>query len=197
MSRKEIQEQRMKDYFIQATKEILKGEGLKALSVRSIAEKAGYSFATLYNYFKDVKELIFVCVKDFQLECEEYVSHKTEKVEKGEEKIKAIVTSYAEYLVQYPSVFEIFFIEKLPPSKENAIISELISTFLDKLCAKEFEYCINNNIYTTEEAEIISKELSSVTLGILILYINRNYPSTYIDFNKNLKLQLDRVMRKN
>lgn len=197
MTRKEIQEQRMKDYFIQATKEILKGEGLKALSVRSIAEKAGYSFATLYNYFKDVKELIFVCVKDFQLECEEYVIQKTKKAEKGEEKIKAIVTSYAEYFVQYPSVFEIFFIEKLPPSKDNEVISELISLFLHKLCAKEFEYCISNNIYTAEEIETISKELNSMTLGILILYINRNYPSTYPDFYSNLKLQLDRIMRKN
>ena len=33
----DIQEQRMRDYFIQATKEILRGEGLKSLSVRNIA----------------------------------------------------------------------------------------------------------------------------------------------------------------
>ena len=58
MEKKQIQEQRIKSYFIQATKEILKGEGLKCISVRNIADKAGYSYATLYNYFKDVQDLI-------------------------------------------------------------------------------------------------------------------------------------------
>ncbi len=65
MKNKEVQELRMKNYFIQATKEILKGEGLQAVSVRNVADKAGYSYATLYNYFKDITELIFVCVNDF------------------------------------------------------------------------------------------------------------------------------------
>jgi AcrR family transcriptional regulator len=69
MKNKEIQEQRMRGYFIQATKNILKGEGLKSISVRNIADQAGYSYATLYNYFKDVNELIFLCVNDFQEEC--------------------------------------------------------------------------------------------------------------------------------
>ena len=47
MSRnKEIQEQRVRQYFIDATREILKGEGLKAVNVRAVSERAGYSFAT-------------------------------------------------------------------------------------------------------------------------------------------------------
>ena len=54
MKNKIIQEQRIKGYVIQAAKEILKGEGLKSISVRNIADQAGYSYATLYNYFKDI-----------------------------------------------------------------------------------------------------------------------------------------------
>ena len=65
MKNKELQEKRMKGYFIQATKDILKGEGLKGISVRNIADQAGYSYATLYNYFKDINDLVFVCVNDF------------------------------------------------------------------------------------------------------------------------------------
>ena len=49
MKNKEIQEKRMRDYFIQATREILKGEGIESISVRNIADRAGYSYATLYN----------------------------------------------------------------------------------------------------------------------------------------------------
>ncbi|NLT49326.1 MAG: TetR/AcrR family transcriptional regulator, partial [Ignavibacteria bacterium] len=41
MTKNEIHEKRMKEYFIQATKELLKGEGLKVVSVRNVAEQAG------------------------------------------------------------------------------------------------------------------------------------------------------------
>ncbi len=79
MERKQIQEQRIKNYFIQATKDLLKGEGLRTVSVRNIADRAGYSYATLYNYFKDVKDLVFECVKDFQEECEEIDNHRNKR----------------------------------------------------------------------------------------------------------------------
>ena len=78
MDKKEIQERRMKGYFIDATKELLKGEGLSAVSVRSVADKAGYSYATLYNYFKDLNDLIFECVRDFQTEWECFFSIRTD-----------------------------------------------------------------------------------------------------------------------
>ena len=57
MKNKELQEQRMKGYFLQATKDMLKSEGLKSVNVRAIADRAGYSYATLYNYFKDINDL--------------------------------------------------------------------------------------------------------------------------------------------
>ncbi|MBN2263533.1 MAG: TetR/AcrR family transcriptional regulator, partial [Prolixibacteraceae bacterium] len=66
MKNKQIQEERMKGYFVQAAKDILKSEGIKAISVRNIADRAGYSYTTLYNYFKDVNDLVFECVNDFQ-----------------------------------------------------------------------------------------------------------------------------------
>lgn len=90
MDNKIIQEERMKGYFIQATKKILKGEGLKAVNVRNIAREAGYSSATLYNYFKDIKDLIFECVKDFQSECEEIVKFETQNSERGLYRIKRL-----------------------------------------------------------------------------------------------------------
>ena len=54
MENKEIQEERVRSYFVQAANEILRGEGITNLSVRNVSEKAGYSYATLYNYFKNI-----------------------------------------------------------------------------------------------------------------------------------------------
>ena len=151
---KKIQEERMKGYFVEATKKILKGEGLKAVNVRNIASEAGYSYATLYNYFKDVKDLVFECVKDFQNECEEIVRNETKKNKRGLEKIKNISKSYIKFFVQYPGIFELFYLERLSDLGYKSQLPKNIYNQLDKLCEEEWNYCVDNNECTFDELEI-------------------------------------------
>jgi len=35
------------------------------------------AFATIYNYFRDVNDLVFLCVEDFLKECEDFVDQRT------------------------------------------------------------------------------------------------------------------------
>lgn len=91
MKNTEIQEKRMKEYFIQATKDILKEGGLKSLSGRNIVDLTGYSYATLYNCFKDVNDLVVICVNDFQDDSKLFVANQTKKTPKGLDRIKAII----------------------------------------------------------------------------------------------------------
>jgi len=196
MKNKEIQEERIRSYFIEATKELLKGEGLKVVNVRNIADRAGYSFATLYNYFKDVKDLIFECVKDFQDECTKYVSSETKSTPAGAEKIKAITKAYVKYFIQYPGIFELFFIEKTRDIANKQPTIELIYTFLDRLCAEEWQYCIENKIIDVGKSEIMKNQLRYVITGLLFLYINRRHPSEYKEFNRLVNEQLDYMFAK-
>ncbi|SHK36232.1 TetR/AcrR family transcriptional regulator [Hespellia stercorisuis] len=46
--------------FIKATQELLDEEGLDALSIRKIADRAGFHNSTLYLYFNDVNQLILM-----------------------------------------------------------------------------------------------------------------------------------------
>jgi len=196
MQKKEIQEQRIKGYFIEATKEMLKGEGLKSISVRNIAERAGYSYTTLYNYFKDLNELIFLCVKDFQNECELSVLEEIKNTPRGTEKIKAITKAYIKYFVQYPGIFELFFIEKISNIGSKQPTTELISTFLDRLCEQEWEYCIAQNIVTKEEADLRAKQLRYAVTGMLLLYLHRLQPADYKEFIAITEGQLNQILNK-
>jgi AcrR family transcriptional regulator len=196
MNNKEIQEQRMKGYFMQATKEMLKGEGLRSVNVRSIAQQAGYSYATLYNYFKDVKELVFLCVTDFQEECATEIAQKVKKISPGTERIKAITKAYVDYFVQYPSVFNLFFIEKLGDIGQKQPTAEMIFTFLDRLCAKDWEY-YRENCNTDENTIILMRQqLNYVTCGMLLFYMNRIQPSDYKEFVANLNRQIESILSK-
>jgi AcrR family transcriptional regulator len=196
MKNKEIQEQRMRGYFMQATKELLKGEGLKSLNVRAIADQAGYSFATLYNYFKDVKELVFLCVNDFQDECTSEINLKVKKVPQGSERIKAITKAYVLYFVQYPSIFNLFFIEKLGDIGQKLPTAELIFNFLDRLCEVDWEYCIKYQNADKNEIELLKQELNYATAGMLLFYINRIQPANYTEFIEIADKQLDRIINR-
>jgi len=195
MSNKIIQEKRMKGYFIQAAKEMLKGEGLKSISVRNIADQAGYSYATLYNYFKDIKDLFFECVNDFQDECEEFVKLETKKTPQGVEKIKAIIRAYSKYFIQYPNIFELFYLEKISDIDNKQPTSDLICNFLDKLCAEEWNYCIKEDLVNISQAESIRSIIKYQIPGLLLLHLNRKNPSDYNDFLTLLDKQLDKIVK--
>ncbi len=194
MDKKEIQEQRMRGYFIQATRELLKGEGLRSVSVRNIADRAGYSYATLYNYFKDVKDLIFECVREFQEECRLFVESETTEVPVGITRIRAILTGYIRYFVQYPGIFELFFLENISPISHKQPTIDLIYTFPDRLCAADWNFCIHGGMITGQEADIMKDQVRLVITGLLLFYLNRRRPADYREFMDLATRQLDRIL---
>jgi AcrR family transcriptional regulator len=190
MDNKQIQEQRMKGYFIQATKEILKAEGLKSISVRNIADRAGYSYATLYNYFKDVKDLIFLCVKDFQGEIETSITEKITGIVPGKERMKIISMEYLNYFLEYPGIFELFYLERMSDISSNTEATQLIVNFLDRLCDEDWKA-----IEPDKNARKLRKsELNYTITGLLLFYLNRREPASYQEFIDRANNQLSFII---
>ena len=194
MKNKEIQEKRMRGYFIQATKDILKGEGISSINVRNIADQAGYSYATLYNYFKDVNELVFLCVIDFQEECSKFVKKQTINVPEGKEKLKASVQSYINYFVEYPGIFDLYFLTKVGDFGNKTTITGVINTSLDKVCEEDWNYCMSHKLYKIKEVESLKAQLRYSVIGLLILFLNRMTPPDYSDFINQSKLIIDSLL---
>lgn len=190
MTNTTLKEARTRGYFLEATKEILKGEGIKALSVRNIAERAGYSYATLYNYFKDQTELISLSLLDFKDECRDAVNQNIRQSNPGKSEIKSIVIGYVNYFVQYPGVFDLFYIEKLASKGVN----EEVVSFLDKLCEEDWNYLIGNNTYSEERVIALRMVLNHSVIGLLMSYLKRNTPSEYMEFIKSINLAIDTIL---
>ena len=65
--------------FVNAASEIMDQEGMEGLTLRKVAQKAGYNSATLYNYFKDLDHLImYASMKYFQAYNENLAIYMTE-----------------------------------------------------------------------------------------------------------------------
>ena len=61
---RELQKKRTILYFIQAAEELIEEKGQDNITVREVANRAGYNIATLYNYFENINHLIlFTSIK--------------------------------------------------------------------------------------------------------------------------------------
>lgn len=60
MDKKQLRQKRIMTYFIDAADQIIKDEGVGAVTIRKVSDLAGYNSATLYNYFDNLNHLIFL-----------------------------------------------------------------------------------------------------------------------------------------
>lgn len=61
----EIKRKRITNYFLDAAEKIAKKDGIESLSIRNVADEAGYNSATLYNYFENFDQLTaFVVIRN-------------------------------------------------------------------------------------------------------------------------------------
>jgi AcrR family transcriptional regulator len=194
MERKEIQDQRMRGYFLQATKEIIKGEGIVALNVRNVAERAGYSYATLYNYFKDLSMLIAEALSDFLRECIEFVKIEIEKAEPGEKRLIQGAKAYVKFFVQYPSIYQLTFIDRYNTITPRSSEMIAVGNITDDITAEDWDLWAKSHKVTDEHKIRVRENYNLLLNGLLLLYMNRRQPGTYSDMMDLLNKQLDFIL---
>lgn len=196
MTKNEIQEQRMKRYFIDAAKRYIKGEGVKTVTARNIANEAGYSYATIYNYFKDIKELIFVCASEFIQEIKEQIQLDTAKSEPGEQRIIAAAKSYWRYFMQYKGIFELMFLETINEISVNENICKAIDNFIDNEMENDWEIIAKEKGLNSDTKKMMMDAYKSTLNFYLLMYLNRRIPSSFADFEKDMNLRIKFILEK-
>ncbi len=187
MEKKELQEQRVRGYFIDATKQMIKGEGMKSISARAVADYAGYSYATLYNYFKDLKELIFICVSDFITEIRDYVSSNVNSELSGIDGIIARTVAYSNYFVQYIGIYDLLFLEKMPEFAFTQGLSDEICNLIIEITKEDWIQLKWEYNWTDEQLVEMQERFKYYLAGMLLYYLNRRIPTGYQDFMTNMK----------
>ena len=184
----------MRGYFIAAAKETLRGEGLRAVSARNIAAKAGYSYATLYNYFKDVNNLIFECVVDFQRELSDTAEQAAAAAEPGEERLKAGLTAWLNYFIQYPGIFELFFLERMGDFGNMGETAEVIRNSIESAASPGIDDLINGGRFNEEDRNTLIDVLRFNLTGLILYYSNRRYPPDYPSLISEMKNQIELIL---
>lgn len=132
MSHKELKKKRILTFFIEAAQDIMTKEGIEAITLRRVADLAGYNAATLYNYFEDLDQLILFAslkhLKMYNLEVVEQIK----KCKSEREKFITMWKTFCRISFQYPQPFYQIFFNKHSDSLE-AISKQYYDLFPEDL----------------------------------------------------------------
>lgn len=120
-SKKKLQKQRILKYFIEATVEIIKEEGIRAITIRKVADKAGYNSATLYNYFENLDHLIFLASLRF---ITPYTKNLSDYVKTNNNALKknfAVWEFFFENSFKNPRIYDAIFFNQISYSPINYV----------------------------------------------------------------------------
>lgn len=194
MGNKEIQRQRMMTYFIDAAKEILKEEGLKGITARKIGEKAGYSYATIYNYFGDLNSLLMFCVFDFLEDCYDYMISFKNDEEDCREQMITYASAYFRYFAENPDMFQLIFLENLGKLPEE-LVKKGIQPSVALLLSENITECAKQGYIPEENIKIIQDLIGYSLHGKILFFLKRRNTETVEDMILSVKKEIEFLIK--
>ncbi|RHU98051.1 TetR/AcrR family transcriptional regulator [Dorea sp. OM07-5] len=109
---KELQKKQNTITFINATTEMIEELGIEHISIRKIAEKAGFHNSTIYLYFKDLDELLLLASMKFFQEYSHSLSLLSKTATTSSETFIKIWDYFLTTVFKWPNLFFNFFYGK-------------------------------------------------------------------------------------
>lgn len=139
--REKLKQFRIMRYFIDATIEIIEKESISAVTIRKVANHAGYTSATLYNYFDNLTHLIFLANMCHLEKYNESLPECIENCENPVDIYMSICKCYTVHSFEKPEIFELLFFSQnsdkfeeytnqyyeLYPKREKRIKSKMLN----------------------------------------------------------------------
>ncbi len=123
---------RMWTYFVDATAEIIEEEGMDKITIRKVADRAGYNSATIYNYFTELSHLVFFASMKFLKTYTEDVAIYMEKGKNPLEKYLLAWECFCKHSFKSPQIFHAIFIMDLGEHPE-ALLEEYYKLYPNDL----------------------------------------------------------------
>lgn len=108
-------------YFTDATVGIIKEEGIKYVTIRKVADRAGYNSATIYNYFSELSHLVFFASMKLLKGYTEDVAICMDKGKTPLDKYILAWECFCKHSLQQPDIFHAVFIMDLGDQPDELI----------------------------------------------------------------------------
>jgi AcrR family transcriptional regulator len=121
--RREAEKDAVRRKFLETARELFVAQAYDAVSLRTIAEKAGYTAPTVLNHFGSKEGLIHaICDEDFQALRARF--GKIGKIADPVARMKKIGLAYVEFAMSYPNHYRFMFMTQHPVPDPSALSFE-------------------------------------------------------------------------
>lgn len=153
----------------QAAAALYADEGLRDISARSIAEKAGVSVGTLYSYFANLTELMQSLWKEPVSRLIRSMEAQLEEIDDPAEKLRVMLRGYIGFAVEQRNVYRGAFMYVRPASHEQPIPVSLDDDRFFSLFRRVVEEAQDAGVVRDGDVNVIAQVLWSGLHGALSL----------------------------
>ncbi len=192
--KKDVKKIRTIKVFIDAAAQIIEDEGIENVTIRKVADIAGYNSATIYNYFDNCNQLVFFAAARFM---KDYIDEMPDYIDRGEtefEKLLLMWECFCYHSFQKPKIYHAIFIDdiggrpgnllenyfQLFPEDLNSPPQELIpmlkATDFSRRTSLAIIPLVENGTFSEEMAREIDEQIRLIYQGMLSLIINNRRP---------------------
>lgn len=206
-SNKSIQKKRMMSYFIEAANEIIENEGLEGLTIRKVADKAGYNSATLYNYFENLKHLVFFSsirhLSDYAKDLPEYLK----KAKNPIDSCLRVWECFSRHSYTNPQVYQLIFFGGFSSSTVNNSIKTYYEIFPEQISDDVKEYMpmlLEDNLYKRDyillknalnDTDISDEDIRSINEMNILIYRGMMADMETNYFNLSIDDAVDKTLK--
>lgn len=191
--RQDLKRQRIMMYFVDAAKALVVKEGVEGVSVRKVAEIAGYSYATLYNYFRDLNELLWEVRKTMVMDLAVSLQEKLSDVVMDEEGIKMVFRAYLTYYFENARIFRFFYFHKLVKPQKGTTEREEGTEF-DAMMRATFSRLVYEGKLKESEIDVVGRTCIYAVHGMLTLYFSDHGERTKEEIYQELDEMVDHLL---
>lgn len=119
--KKYLQKKRMISYFLNATLEIIEGEGIEKVTIRKVSDIAGYNSATLYNYFENLDHLLFFAAMHHLNAYIDALPTFIKRAQNSKEIYLSVWHCFMEFAFMKPDIFYNLFFSRLTKEMDSYI----------------------------------------------------------------------------
>ncbi len=179
MNNKEIKTRRMLSYFIRSAQDIMKKEGISGITLRKVADGAGYNTATIYNYFDDLDHVIlFASLKYLQIYNQE-LDLQLKNCKTAKDAFFISWDTFCKVSFQYPEAFHQIFFTKH-------------SSSLERICKQYYDIFPEERAASTSSLYPIISDYRLLTRNYLVL--DPLLKETGLDASKHIDLMNELII---
>ncbi len=161
-----------------AVKTVLEQDGPEALSARTVGKVAGYSYATIYNYYRDFNHLLWHVSLEYRDDLAAYLKAQHDCLKEqfsAGDLLREMFTAHAAFFLERPNVYTFLFAHPIGEIPDD-LRERMADTALRSILWEQLHELETGQEGSPDAIRTMADVLVTMVHGLLVLYFSGKRP---------------------